>query len=169
HFRLSATLLLLFSFAILTVLILNMSIDDPLVVVSVIGMLNLPVLLSSNLLSLRWTVLSAGLNLVLTALLLTSHFPNLSSDVFYYLLRFNVIASVFILILTMARLYDRRRVIEQAHTLRANEARFRHLFEAISDPICVHQQDRITSVNPAFEKIFQYAQSEVVGKSILDF
>ena len=168
HYRLSATLLLLFSYAILTVLILNMSIYEPLIVGSVIGLLNLPVLLSSNLLSLRWTILSTVLNVIITAILLTNHFPDLSSESFYYLLRFNIIASVFILILTLARLYDRRRVVEQSRTLRTNEARFRHLFEAISDPICVHEQDRIRSVNPAFEKVFQYTQAEVIGKSILD-
>jgi PAS domain S-box-containing protein len=169
RYRLSALLLLLFSFAILAILTLNTDVSAPLTAVSIIGLLNLPVLLSSVLLSLRWTIFAAVVNLVLTVVLLLTHFPDFSGETFYYIFRFNIIASVFILLLMLARVYDRRQMAQQSQALRANETRFRHLFEAISDPICVHEQDRITAVNPAFEQVFQYTQAEVLGKSILDF
>jgi PAS domain S-box-containing protein len=169
HYRSSAVLFIVFSFAILAVLILELHEADMIVLVSFLGLLNLPVLMSSSLLSLRWTIAAAALNLALTSALLTIHFPDQSSAAQYYIFRFNLITSAFIVILTIVRFYDRRQMAKQARALRTNEARLRHLFEAISDPICVHEQDRITSVNPAFEQLFGYTQAEILGKSILDF
>lgn len=169
HYLLACGLFISFGFIILSIVIINADHTQPVITTGFISLLSLPVLFSSVLLSLRHTLIVAAISLVWAALLLVLYIPNLSLTLFYTSFRINSIATLFILVLTIARLYDRRQMSQQARALQANEMRFRHLFEAISDPICVHAQDRITAVNPVFEQVFQYTPAEVIGKSILDF
>ena len=59
-----------------------------------------------------------------------------------------------------------RKQAEEA--LRESEERFRHMFEAAFEGVAIHEKGVILDANPAFERIFGYPLSEIVGKSVLD-
>ncbi len=59
-----------------------------------------------------------------------------------------------------------RKQAEEA--LRESEERFRHMFEAAFEGVAIHENGVILDANPAFERIFGYPLSEIVGKSVLD-
>lgn len=55
----------------------------------------------------------------------------------------------------------------QLHTAKAeverSEQRYRALFEATFEGICVHEQGMLLDANPAFERMFGYSHDEIVG------
>ena len=59
-----------------------------------------------------------------------------------------------------------RKQAEEA--LRESEERLRGIFEATFEGIAIHENGVILDANPAFERMFGYPLSEIVGKSVLD-
>ncbi len=69
-------------------------------------------------------------------------------------------------ILVMALIIDiteRKRAEEE---LRESEERFRLLFESAFEAIAIHENGVITDINPAFENLFGYSHSELVGMHV---
>jgi PAS domain S-box-containing protein len=60
----------------------------------------------------------------------------------------------------------RRKQAEEA--LREGEQRLRSIFEATFEGIAIHENGVILDANPAFERMFGYPLSEIIGKSVLD-
>ncbi len=59
-----------------------------------------------------------------------------------------------------------RRRAEEA--IRESEERLRSIFEAGFEGIIIHDGGTILDTNPQIERMFGYALSELVGKSVLD-
>ncbi|MCH7999761.1 MAG: PAS domain S-box protein [Chloroflexi bacterium] len=59
-----------------------------------------------------------------------------------------------------------RKQAEEA--LRESEERLRSIFEAGFEGIAIHENGVILDANPAFERMFGYPLSEIIGKSVLD-
>ncbi|MCH8919438.1 MAG: PAS domain S-box protein [Chloroflexi bacterium] len=57
---------------------------------------------------------------------------------------------------------------ENAEALRESEERLRSIFEAGFEGIVIHENGVILDANPAFERMFGYPLSEIIGKSVLD-
>jgi PAS domain S-box-containing protein len=59
-----------------------------------------------------------------------------------------------------------RKQAEEA--IRESEQRLQSIFEATFEGIAIHENGVILDANPAFERIFGYPLSEIIGKSVLD-
>jgi PAS domain S-box-containing protein len=66
----------------------------------------------------------------------------------------------------MAKEAPTRERMEEA--LRESEKRLRSIFEAAFEGIAIHENGVILDANPAFEKMFGYPLSELIGMSALD-
>lgn len=78
---------------------------------------------------------------------------------------------VFVIVVAMMAIMIRRHNTllegDRRAKLVASEARYRSLFEAISDGILVHRHGIVVDVNPAFERITGWSRVEVVGSPLL--
>lgn len=79
---------------------------------------------------------------------------------------------VFVIVVAMMAIIIRRHTAllegDRRAKLAASEARYRSLFEAISDGILVHRHGVVTDVNPAFERITGWSRAEVVGSPLFN-
>jgi diguanylate cyclase (GGDEF)-like protein/PAS domain S-box-containing protein len=64
--------------------------------------------------------------------------------------------SAFLYFLQAGRLHAYQQIAE-------SEARFRGLFDAVQEALIVHDGGRILDVNPGFERLFRYAEADVLG------
>jgi len=68
-----------------------------------------------------------------------------------------------------ARVEERTAQLQQTYEqLSHSESRYRTLFEATFEAICVHEQGTLLDANPAFEEMFGYKLPEITGTSVLD-
>ncbi len=57
---------------------------------------------------------------------------------------------------------------EATEEVKRSEQRYRTLFEAAFEGICVHEGGVLLDANPAFAKLFGYSHAEIVGISVFD-
>ena len=121
----------------------------------------LPIMLSSVFLNRRDTIVTMAVNLVVLVLL-PNFVPGLSSNempVFFILT-----AS---LVIFLVERYRMQLENDRKVALIASEERYRKLFEGNFDAITVHENGVLHNANPAFERMFDYTNDELIGTTLL--
>lgn len=123
----------------------------------------LAVVLTGLLLSVRAALLVAVAAVALSALLTHIFAPPDYALESQSMIQMNTIIAGLSVAIAIIQQHYRHTVVHQAQGLAENESRYRTLFEALSDPVVVHQQGVIIQANPAFEQTFGYAPGDVLG------
>ncbi len=78
------------------------------------------------------------------------------------MLLFNLLVTLFVLGFALLRQHEHQQSVEM-------ERRYRRLFEALADPVCVHQNGLITEINTAFERLTGLSSEDIIGKALTQF
>lgn len=136
--------------------------DSP-IAYTLIYYLMLPVIIGSAFLPLHWVLLMGFINIgVITLIELSVDFldPIIMRSFFLLL-------TTLLLILMMH--YRTQVEADRQEEVKAEEARYRMLFNALSDGVVVHKDGMIRDVNLAFMKMYGYTYDELIGHSIMEF
>ncbi|MBZ0298642.1 MAG: PAS domain S-box protein [Anaerolineae bacterium] len=168
HHELSVALFIVLNFlaVILSIVIHEFS---PFFLLSMLGSLNAAVLLTTALLSFRWTVGTATAGLLVTLITILSFVTDHPATELFYILLFNILIALFIVLVALMRRQDQQQLVTKAFVARASEMHYRRLFEAIPDPVWVCEQGIFIDVNPAFERVFRYRRDEIAGQPLRKF
>lgn len=126
----------------------------------------LAVVLTGLLLSVRATLVAAAAALALLALALV---PPALTPLAASAVQADVVVAGLGVALAVAQRSNRRTIAQQAYTLAENEISHRALFEALTDPVLVHQRGIIVQANPAFGELVGCDVAELLGQPALSF
>jgi PAS domain S-box-containing protein len=126
------------------------------------------VIIASLFLSVRTTVVLAlgtfGLLVALGFIL-----PETSQNIVVTHMRAISTLYLLVIISTVLRSYHERKIVQDSDKLREGEALYRTLFEETIEPISIHDKGIIVAVNPAMEQLSGFTESELKGRSVMDF
>lgn len=127
-----------------------------------------PIVLSAMLLSVRGTLLFIG-GYLLGMFLMPELFPAVHFGQVYEPMAFIFGLSALVVMYAAVRQYDMIAIERKNDQLTNSEARFRSLFDGVSEGILVHEGGVILDVNQGFERLFGYAVEDAVSMSLFDF
>ena len=166
YFQLGIWLLLIVMMAAILATIGLLNASTPFLLFRFLMYFNLVVLLGTALLTLRQTIAITVVCLTLTGVMI--QWAQVQPDVGWTIFRFNGVAFTFLVGAGYLRELVQRRMETQAQALEASRARYQALFEALADPVCVHNNGVIRDVNPAFEQVIGYPREAIIGTNALD-
>ena len=110
----------------------------------------------------RWSLVFASGNIGLGLVLIRIALPDLAFSIYLLMLLFNLLVTLYVLGFALLRQHEHQQSLEM-------ERRYRRLFEALADPVCVHQNGLITEVNAAFERLTGLKAEDITGKALTQF